>query len=241
MNEVILLRKENNSLDSLIGKSFNQSSRNEANRILKEIHSKATQRTIGKQSLVYVTENDEIKKVGGSTLIKNKKTGEIVSNLILDQFGIWLSVMFKAFPSAGLNLIIKDNGGTPRTFGGYQASNVFNASGGANFGLKYQVGSGSTVPVRTDFVLETPFGTAPENGDFGASTDPVWNSGLGQFKTIASITAGGAGTINETTAQATWKDTSLTLRLVVLFRDIVSPAVPFIASQSIAVEYTVQL
>jgi len=189
--QYVLLRKENDLLNSLIGQSFNQKSKFEAEKILKQIHKKADQYCMEK-ALCYIVDNGEIKGVGGSSLMKNKKTGEIVSDLILDQFGIWLAGIFSKDTTAIKSVTMKQESGANTTLTIYTNSNVlnFNRTTSSNKGCLIRVGSGSTPPARTDFKIETGFGIAPENARFNAVTDPVFNSGLGNFKYISSIIAG---------------------------------------------------
>ncbi len=233
MNE--LLRKANDPLDSLIGQSFNQKSKLEAKKILDEIHSKAESRTIGKSVLCYVTDNSEIKGVGGSTLIKNKN-GKIFSNLILDNFGLMMAKMFSANPAVTRIADIIDDVGTAVNIRQYAATN-FNGIGG--LGVVHQIGSGTTVPVRPDINIETAFGTAPESGDL-TSNNPTYNSGLGNFKSTSVTVAGGGGTINETVLKNKWSSSGGVLSFTI-FRDIISPSQAFLATQSITLEYTIQL
>jgi len=231
------LRKENDLLNSLIGKSFNQKNKFEAEKILNEIHSKAQDRSIDKKALCFVLDKKEIMGLGGSTLLKDKN-GKIISNLILDQFGILLAGMFKG-GTLEKSVVINDiNNNASTLFVNSAASIKFNQRN--DITVLFQVGSGSTPATRQDFFIETIFGTAPEQSGF-ATAIPIWNSGLGNFKNIGSIIAGGAGTINETILRPNWLDSSSVFRSFTLFRDIISPAVPFIAGQTIAVEYTVQL
>jgi len=242
LTEYILLRKENDSLNSLIGQSFNQKSKFEAETILDEIHSKAQSRMIGKKALCYIVDKNEIKGVGGSTMMKDKD-GKIISNLILDQFGIFLAKI-TGRNAGGQRLInIKDILGTNHNLEIYSVSNVvnFNRTTAGARGFLVQIGSGSVVPARTDFKINTAFGVAPENTQFNAVSDPVYNSGLGNFKYIASITAGGAGTINESIGMYNWVAQTNVAKLFCAFRDIISPSVSFIVGQSIVLEYTVQL
>ncbi len=245
MSKYILLRKENDPLNSLIGQSFNQKSKLEAEKIINEIHyvnSKAQSRMIAKTALCYVVDNSEIKGVGGSTLLKDKK-GEIFSNLILDQAGLWMAGLFKKQDSVNHCVILKDGSNLDRIIRTYATAgaNPFNLLGIGDEGVQLQVGSGSTAPTRQDFNLETLFGTAPESGAFIPTTNPIWNSGLGNFKQNGAIIAGGAGTINESILTMIWRDTSVVIRGFDLFRDIISPAVSFISGQSIVLEYTIQL
>jgi len=241
----ILLRDSNYLLESLIGKSFNEKSKLEASKILDEIHAKASRRLIGKRALCFILDKDEIKSVGGSTLIKDRKTGEIVSNLILDQCGLWLASLFRLTSGSVTTMpLIKDTGGTDRTFASYgnETFRPWNRTGFiGSQGMQVRVGSGSTAPLRNDFKIETALITAPESGNINATTNPVWNSGLGNFKYLGSVTAGGSGTINESILLGNWLDNTGNIRSQALFRDIISPASSFIVGQSIALEYTIQL
>jgi len=239
--QYIILHKENDLLNSLIGQSFNQKSKFEAEKILNEIHSKAQARSIGKMALCYVLDKNEILGVGGSTLLKDKKTGEIVSNLILNQFGIWLAGMFHRFTGGTTSRVIRDITNTNRTINVYSSIATYNLILAGSLGLQLQVGAGSTAPARTDFNIETPFGTAPESTPKIPISDGAFNSGLGNFKTNISISAGGSGTVNESVVNFSWRDSFGTTRGFVVFRDIISPAVPFVVGQTIALEYTVQL
>ena len=103
-----------------------------------------------------------------------------------------------------------------------------------------QVGSGSTAPTRTDFDIETAFGTSPESAKFNSSV-PVYSDVNFNFKNSGQITAGGSGTVNESIFEIIWRDQGSVNRFFVLYRDAISPGVPFVASQSIFLEYTTQI
>jgi len=239
--QLILLREENDLLNSLIGQSYNQRTKFEAEKILKEIHSQAQNRSIGKMALCYVLDKNEIKGVGGSTLLKDKKTNEINSNLILNNFGLLLAKLFSTLTTSNQSFTgVNTSGANIPIHSRALTSNVFNITSGGSVGIRLIVGSGSTPPARTDFFVQTKFVIAPENTLF-ASGFPVYNSGLGTFKNLGSIIAGGAGTINESALVDRMRTQASGLADLSLFRDIISPAVPFIAGQSIALEYTVQL
>jgi len=238
IQQYVLLRKENDLLNSLVGNSFNNQSKFEAEKILDEIHSKAESRMLGKKALCYIVDNNEIKGVGGSTMMKDK-TGKISSNLILDNFGLFLAAIFMGIPASGAEtIVLKDTGGVNRTVNIISLVPLWNFSTGAT--MFHQVGSGSLAPARTDFNINTAFGTAPEDAIFEPS-DPVYNSSIGNFKSLGSITAGGSGTINESIIVSRWRDSGNTNRFFAHFRDIISPGQSFIAGQAIALEYTVQL
>jgi len=238
--EYILLRKENNLLNSLIGQSFNQRTKNEADKILNEIHKQADRYCMEK-AICYVMDKGEIKGVGGSSLMQNEKTGEIVSDLILNNFGLWLSKIFSTRTTANQSFTgVNSAGGNTPIHSRALTSNVFNITSGGAVGINLAVGAGSTPPARTDFTLETFFGTAPESLVFVAGF-PVYNSGLGTFKNVGSIIAGGSGTINESVLFNVWRTQASGLATFAQFRDIISPSVSFIAGQSILLEYTVQI
>jgi len=107
-------------------------------------------------------------------------------------------------------------------------------------GTAFQVGSGTTPPVRTDFKIQTPFITAPESG-IVVTGNGFYNSGLGNFTASTLIVAGGLGTINE--AIATWliNTTANLPRSFAYARDLISPAVPFLPAQTITITWTWQL
>jgi len=239
--QLILLREENDLLNSLIGQSFNQRAKFEAEKILSEIHSKAQDRSIGKMALCYVLDKNQILGIGGSTLLKDKKTGEIKSNLILNNFGLWLAKIFSTLTTANQSFTgVNTAGANSPIHSRALTSNVFNITSGGAVGIRLIVGSGSTPPARSDFFVQTKFVIAPENTLF-AGGFPVYNSGLGTFKNNGIIIAGGSGTINESALVDRMRTQASGIADLSLFRDIISPAVPFIAGQSIALEYTVQL
>jgi len=241
MEKYILLREKNNLLNSLVGHSFNQKSKFEAEKILNEIHSIAQDRTINKKALCYVVDNSEIKGVGGSTLLKDKD-GKIHSNLIMNNFGILLAALFKKFDTADIITTVKDIVNVDQTVRVYgdNATWTDNNAGALSIGAFVQIGSGITGPTRTDFALETAFGTAPESGNIVATTNPVFSSP--NFKYLGSISAGGSGTINESVMTLGLRRSGGGARVDTLcFRDIISPAVGFSIGQSVALEYTVQI
>jgi len=237
--QYVLLRKENDLLNSLIGQSFNQKSKFEDYKILKQIHKQADQYSMEK-ALCYIVDKGEIKGVGGSSLMKNKKTGEIISDLILDQFGQWFAAILRKNDPGATSTGMVTNAGIGGTVNIYGTSVIFNQSTGINLGAALKVGSGTTVPARTDFKIETAFATLPESLNFKLGSSPVYNSSLGNFKPAGLITAGGSGTVNESILEGIWRNV-VTTQVYTLFRDIISPGQSFIAGQQIALEYTVQL
>jgi len=241
IQQYLLLRNENDLLNSLIGQSFNQKSKFEAEKILDEIHSKAESRLIGKKALCYVVDKNEILGVGGSTLLRDKH-GKIVSNLILDNFGLLLAGLFNGFVVPAPNLVVgltNDSGGATNILM-FDGNNWNSLPSSGTAGAVHKVGSGTTAPDRTDFDIETAFGSAPESGD-SDSSDPVFVSALGRFKSVSEIIAGGAGTIRESVLKIKTRNQAGGSTPFTYFRDIISPEVPFVAGNIIILEYTMQL
>ncbi len=236
IQKMILLRKENDLLNALKGQSFNEKSKFEAYKILQQIHEKADYACMSK-ALCYVTNKGEIKGVGGSSLMQDKN-GEIHSDLILDTFGQWLSGIFKG-GILSRTVFFPDETGVVKGVVTYNnVSFLYNDS--VTFRTLMQLGSGITAPARTDFDIDTALATAPEN-TFFESTIPTYNLTNFNFKNSGQVTAGGPGTINESILQTVWFDNVLSVRIFTMFRDIISPAVPFVIGDSLNLEYTVQI
>jgi len=241
MNQFVLLRKENDLLKSIIGQSFNQKSKFEAEKILDEIHSKAQSRMIGKKSLCYIVDQNEILGVGGSTMMKNKKSGEIISNLILDNFGEIINTLHFGGPTVNFNAPVLDTGGVARQLPFYINNNWQDVAFGGADGIFIQIGSGTNIPAGSDFNVQTVFGTAPESGLITMTSLPVFNTTLRNIVTSGTIIAGGSGTINEVVLSSKLQGLGNIQRRIAYYRDIISPAQAFIAGQSIFVQYTIQL
>jgi len=239
--QYVLLRKENDLLKSLIGRSFNQKSKFEAQKLLEEIHSKAESRMIGKNALCYVVENNEILGLGGSTMMKDKN-GKIVSNLILNAFGVLLNGLFDPQRAVNREVNVIDTLNQSEVLRFYTSITAnFVRQQGTQLGTLLQVGAGTTSPARSNFIIETVFGTSPESSPFGISPTPTYNSSLGNITRTGSIVAGGNGTINESVMQVQWINSAGIQKIFLLFRDSISPGVPFVVAQTIALEYKVQL
>ena len=104
-----------------------------------------------------------------------------------------------------------------------------------------QFGGGSTPPTRQDFNVATPLATAPENAKF-VSLNSGFNLVLSQISWSNSITAGGAGTINEVCMfMELQRDSDLTDLFFLMMRDLVSPSLAFIIGQSLAVDWVLQI
>ena len=167
------------------------------------------------------------------------------NNLILDNFGTWFAGLFHQSTSTWFSVNLKENitGSTDAVGmidGGSVGTYSFCHAVGAHLnGTRIQVGSGTTAPARADYKIETAFGTAPESAVFETGAGSY---AAGSMSVAGSITAGGAGTVNETVLFGHWFNEEHNNALdYALFHDAISPGVPFIAAQDITDTYTITL
>ena len=179
--------------------------------------------------------------------IEDPKSKEILSigasipnDLITDNWGELLAAIHGPFTTArtfsGLNDV--GNGG-PFTIRVWRA-----ASGNSwdrNFRTQIQVGSGSSPVARTDFNIETAFGSGIESTRV-PSNSGGYNATLGQVKVSANISpTTGGGTVTESCMFWDITDDASILRTYLMSHDLIAPGVVFLAGQSIVPEYTYQL
>lgn len=233
--EYILLKKNNDLLNSLIGNSFNQKSKDEAYKILCEIHEIADKRSMEK-CLVYCTDlnQNEILGVGGSSLMKDKN-GKIISDLINDNMGIWWAGYHRLKNTLALQKTLLPETGVPTLENIYKVggTGLATTTGGA-----FQIGSGLTPPARLDFKTENPFVSAPESLITSEVGNGVYSSATGRIIGIATQISPttGSGTINESCFFQV-----LNSKNYLISRDSISPAVTFTPAKTITIDYTWQL
>jgi len=156
------------------------------------------------------------------------------TDLILDNFGYWLASIWNT-PGSSPTFNLVDTTNTTRTFYTYHGSPWNQAS---VHGTRMQLGSSSTVPGRGDYSIGTALPTAPESGVFG--------SGAGSYASAAvsfsaGVTAGGSGTVRESGAFGYWYDTGAAVRTCMLFHDLISPVVPYVAGNVLTCAYSITL
>jgi len=242
MKQYLLLKEKNDSLNSLIGKSYNQKSKFEAEKILTEIHKGYF--SSWSKALVYCIEpkTNEILGVGGSSLFQNKKTKRIHSDLIMDNFGEFWKALFTFTVSSVQLAVMKSDDGVLASYQLYLPS----ASGvGYNnqFGVRIQIGSSSVI-ARTDFKITTPFGNSPESLQLNILGTSTYQSGTGKIIGINTTFSptGGSGTVSESALFGVMGVGSTgSQRRVLMAHDAISPPVPFTSGKIITVSYTWQL
>ena len=183
-------------------------------------------------STVIISDRDIIKGISQSK----------PNNLILDNFGIWLAGFFRAPVAATKIINLNDSGGTPRAIHVWEqpnAANLFNVDPSDKIGSLLQVGAGTTAATRADENVETAFGTAPEDDVFDSGTGVY---AVGTISLSGALTAGGAGTINETCLFGAWVyGAGSVLANFLLFHDILVSGEAFVLGNTITVAYTINL
>jgi len=242
--QLILLREKSDSLNSLIGKSFNEKSKLEAEKILTEIHKGYF--SSWTKALVYCIEpkTNEILGVGGSSLLYDKKRKRIHSDLLMDNFGEFLKAMFTnvTAPSESNAVMKVESTGAPSSFGFYLPTGVA-VSYNDEMGTNIEIGSSSVI-ARTDFKITTPFVSPPESLRSGLLADSTYQSGTGKIIGINTTFSptGGSGTVRESALfQRMGVRPVGNSRRVMFAHDIISPVVPFTSGKIITVNYTWQL
>jgi len=162
------------------------------------------------------------------------------NNLILNNFGVWLAGFIRQPTIAQTDVNLQDITDTTRNLILYlnaPSESMFNVDSNEDLGTKMRVGSGVTPAARDDYDIETALGTAPE--------DDVFDSGVGSYavgtiSVAGAITAGGAGTINETGFYGAF-GYGTTVTDFMLFHDILVAGEAFVLGNTITVAYTINL
>jgi len=174
-------------------------------------------------SLVTVTENNEIKKIGMSCL----------NDILNDNWALMLGQLL----SGGFSIMLRDITNVQFQTPVYSNTNMFNKTT-FNLGSQIQVGEGTLPATRTQFNINDPFPTVPENTRKNTGSGG-WITGLGQVQVPMSFVAGGSGVISETCLFNLWvSDNGFSLKTFMVSRDNISPTVSFSIGQSINVDYS---
>jgi hypothetical protein len=172
---------------------------------------------LGKKCVVYTLDpvTMEIEDIGGSSLLRDTKTGLYEPNMILDNFGTWLQNIIRGDTTI---FTLKDNVNSSQSFKIQTTSNIYAAD--SNWGGRF--GLGSTAPTRADYNIQTPCVSAPENAGI-TSTGWGYNISNQIIFNIDANPMGATETINEIIIDAVWKNTSGVYKDIALTRDIVGP------------------
>ena len=104
-------------------------------------------------------------------------------------------------------------------------------------GTQFQLGSSTTAPTRADYKINTALGTAPESGLFSTG---IGSYASGYVSIGGAISAGGSGTVNETGVFGYWfSATNSTPYSFMLFHDVLSSGVSYVAGNTLYVSYSI--
>jgi len=156
------------------------------------------------------------------------------SDLILDNFGVWLAGIIRAIPPAQAitSVTLYDTGNTARTVNLYGSPTI--GTYGGLTGTEVGVGSSSQAAARTDRNLVSQLGSRSN------TSSGVWTSATGLITFSGSVLLSAGGTVREAGFFASWRDSGDTVRVFMLFRDVISDVV-ISAGKYAFVQYTIQL
>lgn len=180
-------------------------------------------------SLVATLKDGEVKQVACS----------LPNDIMNDNLGIMFAAIFKPFANVAKSISgIFDTSNVDTTFSVYGSSNGNQFNGGnPTGGSLIQIGTGTTLPTRSDRDIEVPFASGgiedtkvfTDQGTFLTETNQVQVG-----KLIAPTFASGIAT--ETCLFSNWKDPTFTFHTVCLSRDLIG-SLAFGAGESVSVRY----
>lgn len=236
-----VIRKENDWLSDYRGKTWTDKLNYKLSIGLFEEHFKKMTVYVPQfeKAIVYCLDpkTKEILAVGGSSLLFGKKTGDVIPDLILDNFGLIYAKFFRAAVAGEIFAAVKDDGNITENIYTYTngVNNQF-MNGGAS-GTRIQMGSGVTAPARTNFGIQTALATAPESGYLNTNDGGYTISNTVIYQGDANPT-GGSGTVNEAITSGRWLNGAAALKNITITRDAISPGVAFTAGKLLRAAYT---
>lgn len=224
---------ENSQLLELIGKTKTKNLVDDIHKEYRELIKKEfpnKENLIKTNALISVTDvgETEIKSIGMSC----------VKDLWLNNWQIAMSFLLAQNPSftslrqisnVGQNVFFISSG---RCFNNIEISNQ---------GQSVFLGSGSTPPVMDNFNIETALTSGAPESSIVPTGESSYSFGLGKvtIPTLISPT-NGSGTIRESVLFGKWfQGGTNTIQTFALTRDLISPNVNYVATQSIDIEYSI--
>lgn len=247
--EYVVLRDRNDYLKNFVGYTAKQKVLVDAHKFILEQHRKY-QNGLGMPKVVVSCidpKTNEILGIGGSSLLLHKKTGKIIPDLILDNFGNIFAGFFVA-PGTDKDITAKDDAAASKTVRTHWAdaasaaatyNNWVNA-GASGSGSQIKMGSGTTAPARADTAIQTALVSAPESGYLDTNNGAYTVSNTVIYQADANPT-GGSGTVNEAGTFGVWNHTPATpvaIGKFMITHDAVSPGVAFTAGKLLRAAYT---
>lgn len=239
MQNSIIRENDEHWQDNIIGLRLNK-------RIESAIHERAR-----REEHQWLLEHPRAKRTMHETVllaVLNPKTHKILdaainkpNDLILDNFGLWFAGLIRNPVVGASGTTCKDiaNANKVVLCFGQQAGSAYNFNLSAYATGSYvQVGKGQTPPLRSNYNIETAFGTAPESGVFGSGAGSY---AAGTISFSASVTAGGSDTAYETGFFGRWIDQTQALVTIMLFHDLLASGVPFTPGKLLVTSYAMAI
>jgi len=224
---------ENSQLLEYIGKTKTQNLKDEISKEYFELVSKKFPDygfNHKMNSLVTVTKDQEIKKIGMSC----------INDLIMDNWGLWLAGLFSGddFVTPPATDIAGTTNNAIKLRGTSQCFNMTDTVAG-NYGSLIQIGKGLSAVTRQDFDIGNPFTNGGSEDSRIGTGDGGWISGLGQIQIPMQLTTTGSGAISET---CLWLQVGtispVELQQYLISHDNISPVVNFIVGEIVNVDYS---
>ena len=162
------------------------------------------------------------------------------NDLILDNFGLWLSSFFVPGSQNPYTAVsVKDTGNTSRNVSAWGSTStnvaVSQYQHSVNLACSVGVGTGATAAARTDYNLQTQAGSWTALGGGSA-----WTSAAGNVTFAGSVFLSAGATVTESGVIVDWNGTDNVSRRVLIFHDVFS-GVAIAAGKYAHVAYTIQL
>jgi hypothetical protein len=157
----------------------------------------------------------------------------IPEDMFTNNFGLWLAGFFQGAnqlkPSGGQFTGINEaNGGlSGLIYATYYSSYQYPFNNTTGMGTQFKIGSSNAAAARTQYAIQTAFGTAPESTRFPTGPGCYAVAG-GVISFCGAITAGGSGTVNEVALFGNWYN-----GVEMLARDVLGGGVAFVAGNSL--------
>ena len=168
----------------------------------------------------------------------------VPSDLILDNFGTWLAGFIRQPVKDDSSVYLHNLSDASKRVLVYSDLNLsdrcFSYPGSYALGTNLQLGESDNAPGRGDYAITDAFATSPESGRFGTGPGS-YTDGTGVISFNGAITAGGSGTIKEAGFFVYWQDYDKASLEALMFHDLISPTVAFVASDILTCAYTITL
>lgn len=195
------------------------------------------------KAMVYCLEprTKEIISLGGSSLLKGRKTGRIIPDLIVNNFGLWLSGLFAPSTTTNISVNLTDSGGLVKALQTYSSGDAFSLCGASYpVGTLIKMGSSSLAPQRSDYKINTSLGSSPESNAIFTNLGSYTSSNTIVCQADANPT-GGSGAVNEIGLHGQWFISTPATDDFLIAHDSITPTVNYTAGFLLRGAYTWQI